>query len=68
VPYIFASAAMIIRAWHIDRTGVGAAHRGSLLVALAGLTIALIGVTSAGDLPLEQRRAQLRRLLARKGG
>jgi MFS family permease len=57
VPYLFASAAMIIWAWHIDRTGKKVANlavacflgavglvasvllTGSLLVALAGLTI-----------------------------
>jgi MFS transporter, ACS family, tartrate transporter len=65
VPYLFASAAMILWAWHIDRTGKKVANlsvacflgavglvasvllTNSLLVALAGLTIALIGVTSA---------------------
>ena len=65
VPYLFASIAMILWAWHIDRTGkkvgnlaiacfLGAVGpvasvllTGSLLVALAGLTVALIGVTSA---------------------
>jgi len=65
VPYLFASVAMIVWAWHIDRTGKKVANlavacflgavglmasvllTGSLLVALAGLTIALVGVTSA---------------------
>jgi ACS family tartrate transporter-like MFS transporter len=65
VPYLFASAAMIVWAWHIDRTGKKVAKlaiacflgvvglvasvllTGSLLVALAGLTVALVGVTSA---------------------
>ena len=64
VPYLFASAAMIAWAWHVDRTGkkivnlviacfvaavglVISILTGSLLVALVGLTLALIGVTSA---------------------
>jgi MFS transporter, ACS family, tartrate transporter len=65
IPYLFASAAMIAWAWHIDRTGkkignlaiacflgavglvVSVLLTGSLLVALTGLTLALIGVTSA---------------------
>jgi len=65
VPYLFASVAMIVWAWHIDRTGKKVANlaiacflgavglvasvllTGSLLVALAGLTVALVGVTSA---------------------
>lgn len=65
VPYLFASAAMILWAWHIDRTGKKVANlaiacflgaiglvasvvlTGSLLIALVGLTVALIGVTSA---------------------
>ena len=65
VPYLFASVAMIVWAWHIDRTGKKVANlaiacflgaiglvasvllAGSLLVALAGLTVALVGVTSA---------------------
>ena len=65
VPYLFASVAMIIWAWHIDRTGKKVANlaiacflgavglvasvllSGALLVALTGLTVALVGVTSA---------------------
>src|SRR3974390_1941240 len=65
VPYLFASVAMIIWAWHIDRTGKKVANlaiacflgavglvasvllSGALLVALTGLTLALVGVTSA---------------------
>src|SRR5262249_4213626 len=65
VPYVFASAALIVLAWHIDRTGKKVANltiacflgavglvasvllNGAVLVALAGLTVALVGVTSA---------------------
>jgi|SRR3984957_4368165 len=65
IPYIFASAAMIAWAWHVDRTGkkignlvitcflaavglvISVLLTGSLLFALSGLTLALIGVTSA---------------------
>jgi ACS family tartrate transporter-like MFS transporter len=65
VPYLFASVAMIIWAWHIDRTGKKVANlaiacflgavglvasvllSGALLAALTGLTVALVGVTSA---------------------
>jgi ACS family tartrate transporter-like MFS transporter len=64
VPYVFASAAMLWWAWHVDRTGnkignltiacaVGTAGllasvaTGNLAVAVAALTIALIGITSA---------------------
>jgi nitrate/nitrite transporter NarK len=65
IPYIFASAAMLAWAWHVDRTGrkignlvitcflaavglvISVLLTGSLPFALAGLTLALIGVTSA---------------------
>jgi ACS family tartrate transporter-like MFS transporter len=64
IPYVFASAAMIIWAWGVDRSGrkisnltlacglaaiglVGSMLSGALAPALIGLTVALIGVTSA---------------------
>ena len=64
VPYLFASAGMLVWAWYVDRAGqkivnltiacllaaiglAGSVMSGSFILALTGLTAALIGVTAA---------------------